>query len=171
MLPRTTRLLTRPQALVTLAALAAVSSALAQNEALQRCPKIEDATARLACYDAVLPPAAGAAKKPAAVSPTAPAAAATPGAVATQVEGFGLPSSARNAELPFIESAVGPDFDGWGPNQRIRLQNGQVWVVEDGSSGALRQPGGKVTVRRGALGSFFMDFEGLTRAPRVRRVQ
>jgi hypothetical protein len=168
---RTARLLTLPKALVTLVALAAVSPAQAQNQALQRCPKIDDAAVRLACYDAILPPATASAIKPAVTQPTAPAAAAAPGAVATQIDGFGLASSARNAELAFIESAVNPDFDGWAPNQRISLQNGQVWVVVDGSSGSLRRPGGKVTVRRGLLGSFFMDFEGLTRAPRVNRVQ
>ena len=29
----------------------------------------------------------------------------------------------------------------------------------------------KVKVRRGALGSYFLDFEGLTKSPRVRRLQ
>jgi hypothetical protein len=70
-----------------------------------------------------------------------------------------------------VQSAVGAGFEGWGPNRRIRLDNGQVWQVIDGTSVVLPPGARKVTVKRGALGSFYLDFEGLKTSPRVRRVE
>jgi hypothetical protein len=43
-------------------------------------------------------------------------------------------------------------FEGWRPNERIRLANGQVWQIADDSSSLLQRRDPKVTVRRGALG-------------------
>ena len=223
--------------LLALTAATATPSAWAQSEALKRCPSIADATARLACYDAVMPPVAvnAAAPKATTVTPTAPAAApvvatattttstataataagaaattapvlaaaptptrpsapaaasaatsvpapapapapapvvvtATPPAPAPAPDRFGLPERARN-EPASIDSSVSADFVGWDPNTRIRLSNGQVWQVIDGSSGTLAPGQRKVTVTRGALGSFFLEFEGLNKSPRVRRVE
>lgn len=209
--------------LLALTAATATPSAWAQSEALKRCPSIADATARLACYDAVMPPVAvnAAAAKATTVTPTAPApvvateavagattapvlvtaptptrppapaaasaatsvtapapapapapvvVTATPPAPAPAPDRFGLPERARN-EPASIDSSVSADFVGWDPNTRIRLSNGQVWQVIDGSSGTLAPGQRKVTVTRGALGSFFLEFEGLNKSPRVRRVE
>jgi len=194
---------------MAVAALAGANAAWAQGEALQRCPRIAEAAARLACYDAALPPVAIPANVPATVPvpvpvpvpATAPIAApitvptaapvtapvtaaaagiasaattvASPGASPTPSpapDRFGLPARARSEPVS-IDSSVSADFQGWDPNTRIRLSNGQVWQVIDGSSGALRPGQRKVTVTRGALGSFFLEFEGLNRSPRVRRVE
>jgi hypothetical protein len=46
-----------------------------------------------------------------------------------------------------------------------------VWQVSDDSSLYLGRDNPKVTVRRGAFGSFFMDFEHENRSPRVRRIR
>lgn len=165
-----------------LAALAAVSlsvsfaSAQAQGDATTRCPVVQDAAARLACYDAAFPPRAAATSQPA---PTAPAALASPPAKpsasapapADPAAQFGLQQRLRPGELESIESRVVATFEGWGPNERIRLENGQVWEVVDGSSGTITPAMRKVTVRKGAFGSYFLDFEGLTKSPKVRRVQ
>ncbi|MBV8035477.1 MAG: hypothetical protein JOY88_10485 [Pelomonas sp.] len=146
--------------------------ALAQD-GLQRCRGLADATARLACYDAL----ADVARVPAApVRPAAPVAAApvaAPAAVpARNGEAvFGLPESRRPGAVESVESSVGPSFGGWGPNSRIRLANGQVWQVIDGTSVALPEGPRKVSVKRGALSSFYLDFEGLKSSPRVRRVE
>lgn len=70
-----------------------------------------------------------------------------------------------------IESSVSNDFYGWDPNTRIRLNNGQVWQVIDGSTGTVNADNRRVKVTRGALGSFFLEFEGMNKAPRVRRVE
>lgn len=131
-----------------------------------KCRSIADPSARLACYDAI---ALGAAE-PARPGSATPAAAA-PAANATAVQRFGLVDRAEPSEVQSIESQVSGDFYGWGPNERIRLDNGQVWQVVDGSSGSVGPSTRKVTVRRGALGSFYLDFEGLNASPRVRRIQ
>ncbi len=73
--------------------------------------------------------------------------------------------------LDAIESHVPGRFDGWGPNASIRLANGQVWQIADGSSGAHWIENPKVRVRRGALGAFYLEIEGTNRSPRVTRIQ
>lgn len=154
---------------------------------VRKCRDIRDAAARLSCYDALqvgpapaqapslfrpqLQPIPGTAPAPGQapvprMSPPAPAA-ATQG---TQEAQFGLPAKA-GSELLSIHSYIPGVFSGWGPNYRIRLANGQVWQVVDDSRGVLERRDPKVTVRRGALGSFYMDFEGDNRSPRVRRVE
>lgn len=135
-----------------------------------------DTASRLACYDAL----ADALKDPPSAGPTAAGTAPTTAAtstIATSADNrsrelaFGLAAAARTEVLESIQSAVGPSFDGWGPNRRIRLVNGQVWQVIDGSSVALSEGARKVTVKRGALSSFYLDIEGLQTSPRVRRVE
>jgi hypothetical protein len=155
---------------------------------LRRCREIPQSTARLACYDALplgpapLVPATphGAAAAPSA-APKPPSTAAPPPPPATTARpeppapspeaGFGLQKPVA-AELPSIESFIPGAFDGWGPNSQIRLANGQVWQIVDGTSRFLaKRDNPKVTVRRGAFNSFFLDFEGDNRSPQVRRVQ
>ena len=148
--------------------LAGPVAAQSTDEGLMRCRAIAEPTARLACYDAL--PAAGRSvqggsgtggtdRTPAAL-PTAPG----------EAERFGL-SGALAGQLQRLESAVGADFEGWYPKDRIRLANGQVWEVVDGSSAALAPRARKVVVRRGALGAFYMDFEGSNVSPRVVRIR
>jgi len=88
-----------------------------------------------------------------------------------QSERFGL--GAVPAEtVQAIDSHIPGEFRGWEPRSRITLANGQVWEVNDGSRGALApvvDP--KVRVRRGMLGSFYLEIEGLNRSPRVKRIQ
>lgn len=139
--------------LLSLALLA--GTAQADDASLLRCRALADARARLECYDAI-------------------AVAATPAAEAQPREGvarFGLPAKAAELEPESIESTVLGDFDGWRPNERIRLANGQVWQITDDSRGAVSTKAAKVTVRRGALGAYFLDIEGVNRSPKVRRVQ
>jgi len=97
------------------------------------------------------------------------AAAAAPARTAEAA--FGLPESRRPDAVDAVHSTVGPRFSGWGPNSRIRLANGQVWQVTDGTSVELPEGPRKVSVKRGALGSYYLDFEGLNTSPRVRRVE
>lgn len=149
---------------LTVLALMASTPALAQLEALQRCAQEPEAAARLACYDKLLPPPvrAGAAGS---ASPAAPAL-----AQAAKADTFGLPQALKGPS-PTVESSVGSDFDGWNANDKIRLANGQVWQVVDGSSVSIAPRVRKVTVRAGPLGGYLLDLEGLNTSPRVRRVQ
>ena len=143
-------------------------SALAVAAAdLQTCRKIADSQQRLSCYDALSPPTAAGVNAPAS---TAAAPAPAP-AAAGSADGFGLPVAARASEAQAVSSRLARELEGWGPNQLIQLANGQLWQVVDGSSGVLQAENQRVLVRRGALGTYFMEFEGLNRSPRVKRVQ
>lgn len=148
-----------PPLLTATSLLLACGLAPAQDGALQRCRALTESAARLACYDAIPLPAAGT---------TAPSAAAprqTP-------QQFGLEAQqAAQTQLDAIETSITGRFYGWGPGERIELANGQVWQVSDDSRGVLDVLNPKVRVRRGALGAFFLEFEGSNRSPKVRRVQ
>lgn len=159
-----------------LALLLASIPALADDAALLRCRAIQDAAARLACYDA-LPVTAGESKaapaqraEPRAQPRSEPR--AEPRAPERQAPAqFGLENRPNPVELESIESYIPGNFEGWQPNQRLTLANGQVWQISDGSTRRLYRTNPKVTIRRGLLGSFFLDIEGDNNSPRVRRLQ
>lgn len=182
----------RPAAcvLASLLALATALPASAQPAAgdWQRCRAIVAAAERLACYDALVDarsaptaPAAATAPAPAPAPPAAPAAtaagaapaaptpAATTAAQAAAEADFGLPASSRGPRE--ITSTLPGFFPGWEPRARLRLANGQVWQVIDGSSAVLYLRDPVVKVQRGALGSFFLEIAGTNVSPRVRRVE
>lgn len=136
-------------------------AALAADPTLQQCRAIPDPAARLACYDA-LPLSANA---PTAVAPAPAPAPETPAQ-------FGLVREAAPVvELSTIESTIAGHFDGWYPNRRIRLANGQVWQVADGSTRMYDLDNPKVTIRRGVLGAFYLDLSVDNWSIRVRRVE
>jgi hypothetical protein len=139
------------------------SAALADDAALLRCRAIPDAAARLACYDALpLTASEGRAGQAAAKQTNQPLTA----------EQFGLEEQlAPKSEVDAIESQIPGRFEGWQPNTRIRLANGQVWQVTDGSSRIYDVDNPKVEIRRGMLGAFYLNIAGDNRTVRVRRLQ
>jgi hypothetical protein len=159
------------QALVLLLAGSCCGTAAADNAALQRCRDVRDAAARLACYDSIpLAPAPAAAPLP------APAAAAVPAPAAPlppTAASFGLESRAQPAQtvVASIDSAIDGSFDGWLPRGQLKLANGQVWEISDGSQAAYNLKNPQVKITRGVSGSFFMAIEGVAQTPRVRRVK
>ena len=137
------------------------STALADDAALLRCRAITDAAARLACYDAL---------------PLGSTEGKAGQAKATQTpEQFGMEQqlvvAQAPAELDAIESRIAGRFEGWYPNAIIRLANGQVWQVTDGSSRSYDLTDPKVAIRRGFLGAFYLNIDGDNRTVRVKRVQ
>lgn len=167
-----------------LLALLASVPAWPDDTGLRRCRELADPRARLACYDALpLPrttaPAGPAPADPAragraAATPVPPVAPAAPPTLTPEAREarFGIEEkAAAQEELPAIQSHIPGLFEGWRPNMRIRLANGQVWQIADDSSRMMERRDPKVTVRRALLGAFFLDFEGDNRSPRVRRVQ
>jgi hypothetical protein len=180
-------------------ALCAASAAHAVDDAaFARCRGIFDSAARLACYDglplartpsdaqpppiapsrpAAAPPSASA---PVVSAPSAPAprvaasaaAPAPPPPPQAQVQSFGMEERVARAEQPTtMESFIPGHFEGWGPGARIKLGNGQVWQVVDGTSAFMNVDNPKVVVRRGMMGGFFLELENSNRSPRVRRLQ
>ena len=170
-------------------ALAAPAAHAVDDAAFARCRSIADTAARLACYDGlpVAPAAAmqSAPSRPATAAPApnaapaartpsaaAPAPAAAPPAPASAAENFGMEEKIAASGLPpTMESYIPGHFEGWGAGARIKLANGQVWQVVDGTSAYFNRENPKVLVRRGMMGGFFLEIENSNRSPRVKRVQ
>lgn len=156
---------------------------------LERCRSLAEASERLKCYDMITLPARAvggpaAAERTAAVS----AGASTPGAQAPAAPGrpaaaqVNVPVAASTArfglehELPAgaadeLRSSIPGPFSGWEPKTRWKLANGQVWQVADGSRAYYRLASPNVRITRGALGSFFMEIDGVSHAVPVRRLE
>lgn len=160
-------------ALLLVAATDALSAQAAGVEAeLRRCRGIADSLARIVCYDAIALPAGGTAATSApTAAPVVPTAAEPAPASAAGRRDLGLPGRPATASAGLVESSIEGEFDGWTAGARLRLANGQVWEIVDGSTASyhLRDP--KVRISRGALGSFFMSVDGVSQSPRVRRAQ
>ena len=127
--------------------------AAADEVAVQRCRNQPEREARFACYDAIPVPA----------RPSEPI-----GEKAMPSANFGRHSPITSTAA--IQSIVADDFDGWRANARIQLTNCQVWQVADDSTAFMERGRRNVTVRRGALSSFYLDFKDSNHSPRVRRV-
>ena len=137
-------------------------AALADDTAMRACRAQADTTARLACYDRIELGTIAAAM------PVAPA--------LSPQESFGLPASpmavrAAPQQIESIDSTVLGNFEGWGPNTRFKLANGQTWRIADGSEAVLPPSSSqKVKITRNFLGTLFMQVEGSNQSPKVRRV-
>jgi hypothetical protein len=168
------------------------TAALADDAALLQCRQLADGPGRLACYNAIPVGAAAPAHIAAPVAAAMPAAAAVAPAAAAAPARFAVapgyaiaapsqtdleqmfgrePAVMKSLQLQTIETTIAGDFDGWVAGQRIRLANGQVWKVVDGSDDVAELHNPKVTVKRGLLGAIFLDIEGAHRNPKVQRVQ
>ena len=146
------------------------TAALADDGAMLRCRQLSDSPARLACYDAIPLGAAVAATAATAAATGTPAVAAAP-TKADLERSFGQEQAVAPIKIDSIESYINGEFDGWVPNQRIRLANGQVWMIADDSQENLSLTNPKVKIERGLMGSIFMDIDGARSAPRVKRVK
>lgn len=151
---------------------------------LSACKAVPEAAARLACYDAALgrvaavssvpaPVAAPATMPvpPAVLAPAPVAATAPPAPVSSRADDFGLNQPRPETVLQQIESRIVGRFEGWAPGTRIELANGQLWEVIDSSRAAYDMAGPAVRIKRGLLGSFFLEVEGVGATPRVRRLK
>lgn len=155
---------------------------------LRRCRALLDDSQRLSCFDRAVPPAKsvlapGTAESMPAEAPSTttsgtiaaanpsllskpPARSAPPDTTAQ----FGLARLPTN-ELQAITSEVQGLFEGWSRGSRLQLVNGQVWEVTDNSVATYRLQAPKATVRRGLLGSYFLEVDGIAQTPRVRRIK
>ena len=145
--------------------LLASGSALANDAALLKCRAVSDVAARVACYDAIPLGAA---------SPAAGAqAAGAPVAAARAEQNFGMEAVKQREEQPqSVQSTIVGSFEGWGPGSRIRLANGLVWRVIDGSDAVLApRTDVKVSMERNLFGTIFMRVDGTNASAKVRRVE
>lgn len=147
--------------LLPLLAAPLIAAAQTDDTALLRCATQTDTTARLACFDALARQAQQ--RQSAGLSATAVA--------DTRRESeFGKPRIDAS-DIDVLESRIPGRFEGWSPRQRFTLANGQIWQISDDSSSFGNAVDVAVKIRRGAIGSYFMDVEGIRRSPRVRRVE
>jgi len=146
-------------------------SALADDAAMLQCRSITEVPARVACYDAI---PLGAAAPVATAVVAAVAAAPTP---QQREQAFGMatiqaPKAAVPEQENSISSTIDGRFDGWSGNELVKLANGQVWRIVDGSSAVLSpMTNPRVKVERNFIGTFFLKIEGTNNSPKVRRVQ
>lgn len=150
--------------------------AIADDAALLRCRSIADGTTRLACYDALAVPAVGTAAGSTTTSSNKVTLQPSPGVQSPSPQQvsdqFGFEARlANNSQPDAIESHVSGSFEGWKAKSNIKLANGQIWQISDDSSRTHYIDNPKVRVRRGALGSFYLEIQGTNVSPRVKRVQ
>ncbi|GAB3453362.1 hypothetical protein GCM10027321_03410 [Massilia terrae] len=148
-------------------------TAIADDAALQKCRALGEASARLRCYDAI-PLTAGNPVASAAPAAAPVAANAAPTAATTAEQNFGIEQVKKKTEdePKSIESTIVGTFDGWGPNSRIKLANGQVWRIVDGSDAVLTpMQNPKARIERNVFGTMFLHVEGTNNSAKVRRVQ
>jgi hypothetical protein len=180
-------------ALIALAA-ASLPANAASNDAAQRCARIGDDGARLACYDGIFrSPSAGSTSGTTAPgsSVAAPAAAAAAAAPATVAAGpvpaaamnptadFGLSEAAKRAQDPEKAKQLSPDSIsarvasvGHRPTGElvVTLDNGQVWAQLETDTQARVSGGDTVTIKKAALGSYVLVPPNKV-AMRVRRIK
>jgi len=183
------------KALFLFVSLTASGAVLAADDAaVLRCRAIADVPARVACYDAMplsgaaasaaaAPAARAVAAAPAAtpVAPVAPAVAAAPAAApapaaaANFEQNFGLSGyqlRQQTKEPDTIESSIVGHIEGWGPNTRFNLANGQIWrVADDSQASIIEMDNPKIKLVRNSIGTIFLEIQGTNQSPRVRRVQ
>jgi hypothetical protein len=71
-----------------------------------------------------------------------------------------------------IESTIVGKFDGWTPATRIKLANGQVWRIIDGSEAVLAPMNNpRVKIERNMFGTTFLQVEGSNNSAKVKRVE
>lgn len=127
-------------------------SVLADDAAILKCRSMHDATARLACYDAIQVGAR---------------ASATPAS-----QGFEPEVKPRKEAFDPVHSTIVGQFRGWGPGTQITLANGQVWRVVDRSQASLDpMPDRKAKVERNFFGTLLMTIEGADISPKVSRIK
>ena len=145
---------------------------------LRECARIDDATARLACYDNNIRNVGGPARAVVPGRMQTPQGGAAPVA-ANSPAGFGA-ETVRTPERSSTPAGQLHEIDARITSIRPRepgiyaftLEDGAEWLFAEGVAQTYRVPraGSEVEIERGALGSFLMRFDDQTPVP-VRRVR
>lgn len=136
-------------------ALVAMPAAAQTGATAHPCAGVVEPTDRLACYDKAFPPAAGVRSD--VVDLEARRKKAT--------EDFGLnqrqlfdrqPEELREIEPDRIEGIVKRVVERATGERVVTLENGQAWLLTEGTSRGRLAAGDKVTIREAALGSYML---------------
>lgn len=146
------RYLCTPALLALLATCNAVWAAAPSTTQILACMKIADDTQRLSCFD----------REAAALSGTPPAVKLTPeqklGLPRAKVEAIEAPPNAPAEITNFAAAIKSVTIDG--PGRHVfTLDNGQVWREDQSGPYVQIRPGASVRIRKGALGSFFLELQ------------
>lgn len=151
-----------------------LASAVSAADGPEDCAAINDATARLACYDLSATRKATAEFAP--EQPPVPEVPAAP--AASELDKFGaeaLPptqaeKAAQNKEL---KAHIKGAFNEWKHGKIFELDNGQTWkaVTYDEVRDSKIPPDPAVTITKSVFGGYWMKLDGTDRSLRVRRVK
>ena len=84
---------------------------------------------------------------------------------------FGLENRKQKEDIEQVVSRIDGEFRGWSGGTIFKLENGQVWKqIQSGRQG-YRAHRPVVTIKRGYLGSFLLQVEGLNQRVRVKRIK
>lgn len=154
---------------MSLAGAAGAQTATELKAELQKCRLIQEADKRVACYDALTPAPWGTATSSAPAPQSSAKGSAAP--VAQQTAAFGLPKQEERDAVQQIETHIVGRLLGWRSGDLFQLGNRQVWQVVDGTEASYDLSNPKVRIKRGLMGSFIMEIDGVAITPRVRRVR
>ena len=161
----TARFLRSPLGAAGTAAILALLMGASERD-LSQCAAVDDANARLACYDALAGRAGATAGSggPAAAMPPAAGAVAVP---APAVASFGKPAPAPEA----LTARIVGKFTEWQLGTLIKLDNGQVWqAIEDRSFVYPNVPENpEVEITKGVFG-YRLEIKAIGRRISVKRV-
>lgn len=154
--PEATRLLRKAATVPAMAVLLLLMGA----DAPESCASIEDAAARLACYD-----------QRANAAPAEPATGEEPAAAPSGKQAWEEESFGKEAGADTMKTSIVGKFTEWGPGTPLTLANGQHWVVvEDRRYFYPKVPvNPDVVITRGFLG-YTMEITALGRRVKVRRM-
>jgi hypothetical protein len=171
-------------ALLASIALLTAPNSQAQTLDFGSCTRVDDSTARLACYDraagrpsmTTAPPAATAG--PVRTAPVAPPAPAAPPAAVDPVAKFGAAdtvvakrqASVEKDEVKQVEAKVAAVRKRATGQHILTLDNGQVWEQTETRSEPQYAVGDVVVIRRGLLGSFILTLAKGSPSSRARRI-
>jgi hypothetical protein len=182
--PRRSAAVRTPRAFLRLSVACATASVLASagtagaqvEDRLAECARIAGSSERLECYDALSKAGTAAATDfwNRALGPDAsrksPAAAAST-TDPDPVTQFGFNDGRGSGAAQQVQSRYDGEFTGWSGNTLFRLENGQVWKQAQSGRVSARATRPQITIKRGTLGGYRMNVEGLNESIRVERVK
>lgn len=86
----------------------------------------------------------------------------------TQVDDFGKKPETVSSS---ISSRLQGEFKSWKKGQKLKLENGQVWVVKRANSGYKKLQNPLITITEDFFGGFTAKIEGLNATAKVRRIK
>jgi hypothetical protein len=139
--------------------------------ALRSCAKIDDDTARLACFDREIarvsvadPP--GKESAPVSLSPEERLGLSEQRVQRLESKGAAQPQAISELQAHILSLSVGNDG-----RDVFALDNGQTWQQTETQLSFSARPGDAVTIKKGALGSFWLSKSPGQQSTRVKRLR